>query len=374
MIAAIPPGGNWQQIPPGLSARVDQIRRRSAERGLVHTTYYGRLAWDKPAYTINTYFSRIGNGAFLHPGELRLISLREGARLQSFPDDIVVDGPRRAQYEQIGNAVPPLLAHAVASSLPQGATADLFCGAGGLSLGFATAGNEPIYASDRMAAAVSTYNAAHGGEIAEVTDLGDEKTATRVAREILRRAGGRPDLLLAGPPCQGFSTAGNRAGSDPRSAVFWSAFEIAAAVRPRALVIENVHGILSIAQRTMPTKIAQRMRDLGFNPSMAVLRAEEHGVPQRRTRVFFVGLQDGEWVPPEPRFARKEGSLLLPPPITVEEAIGDLPSLRPGDEIHDAPLDSAPTAEYQRWCRGTIPLRVLLESRAGVHAEPQPVG
>ena len=85
---------------------------------------------DKPAYTISTYFSRIGNGAFLHPGQRRLISLREGARLQSFPDHVRFFGPRRAQYESIGNAVPPLLGYAVGCTLPRGAVADLFAGAG----------------------------------------------------------------------------------------------------------------------------------------------------------------------------------------------------------------------------------------------------
>ena len=351
MIAAIPPGGNWQQIPAGLSARVDQIRRRSAERGLVHTTYYGRLAWDRPAYTINTYFSRIGNGAFLHPGELRLISLREGARLQSFPDHVRFLGPRRAQYEQIGNAVPPLLGHAVGATLAAGSVVDLFAGAGGLSLGFGMAGHEPVYAADRSPHAVATYNAAHGLELARCEDLGDEAALGRIAREIAGAAGGRPDVLLAGPPCQGFSTAGNRSGADPRSKVFWAAFEIAEKVRPRVLVIENVQGILSIAGRTMPERIAERMRALGLTPAMAVLRAEEHGVPQRRTRVLFVGQEQGKWQPPEPTHARIEASLLLPPPVTVRAAISDLPSLSPGDELHDVALKTRVRSAYQRWCR-----------------------
>lgn len=352
MIASIPPGGSWQQIPSGLSARVDQIRRRSAERGLVHTTYYGRLAWDRPSYTINTYFSRIGNGAFLHPGQLRLISLREGARLQSFPDAVDFAGPRRAQYEQVGNAVPPLLGYAVASTLDCGSVADLFCGAGGLSLGFSWAGSKPIFATDRSPHAVTTYNRAHGAEIACAEDLSDASARKRVIREIVRRAGGRPDFVLAGPPCQGFSTAGNRGGVDPRSRVFWSAFDIAEAVRPRCLVIENVQGILSIAQRSMPGLIAARMRAIGLNPAMAVLRAEEHGVPQRRTRVFFVGLADGEWLPPEPMFSRKGDSLLLAPPITVREAIADLPPLEPGEELHEVSLNSPASSDYQRWARG----------------------
>ncbi len=366
MAASIPEGGNWQSIAPGLSARVDQIRRRSAERGIVHTTYYGRLAWDRPSYTVNTYFSRIGNGAFLHPDQQRLISLREGARLQTFPDRVRFLGPRRAQYEQIGNAVPPLLGRAVAATLPTGVVADLFAGAGGLSLGFELAGSVPAFATDRSAHAVATYNAAHDAEVAEVAELGDAAVDRLVAREILRRCGGRPDVLLAGPPCQGFSTAGNRLVSDPRSKVFWSVFEIAAEVRPRVLLVENVQGIMSIAKRTMPRRIAARMRALGLTPAMAVLRAEEYGVPQRRTRVLFVGTSDGvAWTPPEPTRARTAESPPLPAPLTVRDAIADLPPLAPGDELHDVRLATAAMSPLQRWARGEIDVAELREGPVG---------
>jgi DNA (cytosine-5)-methyltransferase 1 len=363
MISGIPPGGSWQEIPAGLSARVDQIRARSAARGLVHTTYYGRLAWDRPAYTINTYFSRIGNGAFLHPGQLRLISLREGARLQSFPDRVRFSGPRRSQYQQIGNAVPPLLAYAVANSLPPGIVADLFAGAGGLSLGFQMAGHKVVYAADHSPHAVATYNAAHGNEVARVRNLGDPDVRKQVTREVLDQAGGSPDLVLAGPPCQGFSTAGHRNRMDSRSAVFWAAFEVAKALRPQTLLIENVQGILSIAERSMPGKIMSEMRALGLEPAMAVLHAEEHGVPQRRTRVFFVGVREGTWEPPDPVCARKDPSVMLPAPFTVRDAISDLPPLVPGQELDDIELDTDPESIYQQWARGQLGAEELVSER-----------
>ena len=366
MIAGIPEGGNWQDIPPGLSARVDQIRRRSEERGLVHTTYYGRLRWSLPSYTINTYFSRIGNGCFLHPAQPRLISLREGARLQSFPDTMRFYGPRRAQHEQIGNAVPPLLAYAVARTLKSGQVADLFSGAGGLSLGFELAGSSTIFAADASEHACRTFNESHGESgVAECVDLSSSRTRRDIVRQIRSRAGGNVDILLAGPPCQGFSTAGNRSHKDSRSSLLWVPFEVARALRPAVLVVENVHGILSIAGRSLPARIAKEMEGLGLTPHMCVLRAEEFGVPQRRTRVFFVGVRQGSWFAPEAICSRTPGSASLQPPISVKEAIGDLPPLDAGAGQEEAMLRRIARSEYQRWARGEINAAALVDARMG---------
>jgi DNA (cytosine-5)-methyltransferase 1 len=366
MIAGIPEGGSWQDIPPGLSARVDQIRRRSEARGLVHTTYYGRLRWGLPSYTVNTYFSRIGNGCFIHPAQPRLISLREGARLQSFPDSVRFYGPRRAQYEQIGNAVPPLLAYAVARTLEPGQAADLFSGAGGLSLGFELAGSQIFHAADANEHACHTFNESHGGkEVAECIDLSSSRVRRDLARRIRARTGGTPDLLLAGPPCQGFSTAGNRSHKDARSGLLWAPFEIARILRPAVLVVENVHGILSIARRSLPTKIANEMEGLGLTPHMCVLRAEEFGVPQRRTRVFFVGVRHGSWFAPEAICGREAGSGALRSPLSVKEAIGDLPPLTPGGGRNEGQLRKVATSEFQRWARGAISVTTLLDARTG---------
>ena len=364
MIRDVPPGGNWQHIPTGLSDRVDQIKRRS-EKGIVHTTYYGRLRSDAPSYTVNTYFSRIGNGCFLHPTQRRLISLREGARLQSFPDSVRFLGPRRAQYEQIGNAVPPILGYAVGRTLPQGSVADLFAGAGGLSLGLEMAGMNVVYATDRSAHACATLNAAHGRDIAVVEDLSKPDRLREVAREILERAGGSLDVLAAGPPCQSFSTAGGRDHTDVRASLLWVPLRLAELIRPRVLIIENVQGILSSAKRSLPGRIADAMTALGLNPDMAVLRAEEHGVPQRRTRVFFVGVADGSWTPPPARFSRvgADRSLFTQPPVTVGEAISDLPALQPASGLDEARLATAPENEYQAWARGLLDIEDAFADR-----------
>lgn len=110
----IPPGGNYEDIPDSLSTT--RIKKFKASGG--RTTTYGRLAPDKPAYTINTYFNRPNVGANYHYSQPRLITVREALRLQSFPDWFSpVFRNQRELHTQIGNAVPPLLAEALAHSV-----------------------------------------------------------------------------------------------------------------------------------------------------------------------------------------------------------------------------------------------------------------
>jgi DNA (cytosine-5)-methyltransferase 1 len=109
LIRHIPPGKNWKSIPPSLRPkRFDFVALKD------HTTTYGRLHPEMPARTITTYFNNISSGAFTHPAQERGISVREGARLQSFPDEFRFVGPLAKQYRQVGNAVPCLLAFFVA--------------------------------------------------------------------------------------------------------------------------------------------------------------------------------------------------------------------------------------------------------------------
>ena len=110
----IPPGGNYKNIPDDISTK--RIMRFKSTGG--RTTTYGRLHPERPAYTINTYFNRPNVGANYHYSQDRLITPREGLRLQSFPDYFTpVYKSQRSLYRQIGNAVPPLMAYGIAESL-----------------------------------------------------------------------------------------------------------------------------------------------------------------------------------------------------------------------------------------------------------------
>jgi len=114
LIQHIPQGKNWKSIPPDI--RPPRFKRVALKD---HTTTYGRLSWTMPARTITCYFNNITCGAFTHPEQHRGISIREGARLQSFPDGFRFFGPLARQYRQVGNAVPCLLAYHVSKTLKE---------------------------------------------------------------------------------------------------------------------------------------------------------------------------------------------------------------------------------------------------------------
>lgn len=107
-------GGNYMDVPSSIPSRRIQKYKIAGGR----TTTYGRLDRKKPAYTINTYFSRLNVGCNIHFSQDRLITIREGMRLQSFRDDFVLpDMSKRAQYVVVGNAVPPILGLAFADAI-----------------------------------------------------------------------------------------------------------------------------------------------------------------------------------------------------------------------------------------------------------------
>jgi DNA (cytosine-5)-methyltransferase 1 len=109
LIKYVPQGGNWKDIPENVRpARFKKVALKD------HTTTYGRLRWEMPSRTVTTYFNNVSSGAFTHPDLQRGISVREGARLQSFPDAFEFCGTLARQYRQVGNAVPPLLAYHIA--------------------------------------------------------------------------------------------------------------------------------------------------------------------------------------------------------------------------------------------------------------------
>jgi len=114
-IASIEPGEDWRDMPVALLPERFFATRASDQKGT-----YGRLEWDWPAYTITASVSNVTAGPFTHPEHNRPLSVREAARLQSFDDAHVFQGPIDSQYRQVGNAVPPLLAQAVAEAI-------LFC-------------------------------------------------------------------------------------------------------------------------------------------------------------------------------------------------------------------------------------------------------
>jgi DNA (cytosine-5)-methyltransferase 1 len=120
LVRHVPSGGTWRDIPPHLLPE----RFQGGMRRTDSTNLFGRLDADRPAYTITTQFNNVTAGCFTHPSEDRALSVREGARLQSFPDRFELSGTAASRCRQIGNAVPPMLAQHLACAIAEALNPD----------------------------------------------------------------------------------------------------------------------------------------------------------------------------------------------------------------------------------------------------------
>jgi Alw26I/Eco31I/Esp3I family type II restriction m6 adenine DNA methyltransferase len=346
MVRAIPPGGNWKNIPDDVqSDRVNRIKQTGGR-----TTYYGRLRWDHPAYTISTYFSRTGNGCFIHPDQDRLISLREGARLQSFTDDFIFYGSKTSMYYQIGNAVPPLLSRAIGEIIKPRRFIDLFCGGGGFSKGMEMAGGKCVFALDHDKHCIETFRQNHDVNddqfiAADICAINLEDTFSMFS-DI--------DLVIGGPPCQGFSTAGKCILDDPRNELVRYFIRSIDILQPKVFVMENVKGLAHFKNGQVLKEIHDLFEKIGYDVQYRVLKAAEFGVPQLRERVIIIGRNDCKAVKfPLPLFS-KDG-VNLPKYMTVRDAIDDLLPLKVGEgRLESTPYHSDPNSLYQQLMRGLI--------------------
>jgi DNA (cytosine-5)-methyltransferase 1 len=182
----------------------------------------------------------------------------------------------------------------------------LYCGAGGLDLGFERAGFDIRWAIDNDRWAVETYNE----NLAPRAVCGDVLQIDPPSRL-------RPDVVIGGPPCQGFSVIGRMDPTDPRSRHVEHFLDVVAATEPRAFVMENVKA-LAANPRWAPIRerLADRTEALGYRWMMVVLDAQRYDVPQARERMFLVGLRDGMPSPPPASSGH---------PPTVREALSGLP-------------------------------------------------
>ena len=372
IVRAIPPGGNWKDAAAISCARLETIRASFARGEGSRSTYYGRLRSDAPAYTINTYLARPGNGCHIHYEQDRTISSREAARFQSFPDVFEFRGARSAVNTQIGNAVPPLMAYQVAMTQgPPGVFVDLFSGAGGMSLGFKLAGWTPLVANDFDRASLETY-AANVHDDVVLGDIRDRDVRAEVVHRATKRrqqVADAPFLVLGGPPCQGFSTAGKRRSmDDERNHLFQDYRELVSVLGADGFVFENVTGLLNMQKgrifKDVCAVLGRDMSDLRAD----VLKSEQLGVAQRRSRVFVVARRNGSAPAPPvnvsdypPGQAKDRGVSLTPGAM---EAIGDLPAIAHSEDGSALELDP-PSSDYQRLCRGTLaPADYLARLRA----------
>ena len=248
---------------------------------------------------------------------------------------------------------------------------DLFAGAGGLSEGLSEAGFHSLFASEIVPVYAATYKLNHPGAKVLTADI-----RTVDAKEILDILGlerGQLDLLAGGPPCQGFSiNAPVRSLLDQRNHLFKEYLRFVDAFAPRAVLIENVPGLVSFEHGATLHAILDSLAQLGYGADVRILGAAYYGVPQMRWRTFILGLR-GKNLPtcafPEPTYHAPikpnftttfDGQVLvkLPSPevsapfTTVKEAIGDLPPLSSGEKGAEVKeYISAPLCDYQRRLR-----------------------
>lgn len=362
MIRSVPEGGNWKDIPESIpSKRLDQIRESFKRGEGSRSTYYGRLRRNRPSYTINTYFNRPGNGCHIHYCQNRVLSQREAARLQSFPDSFEFFGSQGSINTQIGNAVPPLLAFQIAKTLgPSGAFIDLFSGAGGLGLGFKWAGWKPIIANDVESKFLVTYSKNVHDSILEGSLL-DKEVFDALVEACEKERTQYPLWVLGGPPCQGFSTAGKkRTMADHRNQLVWTYVRFLERVKPDGFVFENVTGLLNMEKGRVYESVRKAFSKVMPIINGSVLSADQYGIPQRRKRVILVGKKnqnESAWVPPVPITQTDATSMLFPPlqpAITVEEAISDLPELTDGENGNGKTYRFNPDNVYQALMRGFL--------------------
>ena len=213
---------------------------------------------------------------------------------------------------------------------------DLFCGAGGLSLGFEKAGFTVKKAIDFDKWAIETYNFNREEKVGVVKDV------TSVDQDFIESLG-HIDGIIGGPPCQGFSTSGQRLIDDDRNKLYREYFRILEQVNPTFFVIENVTGLLTFAKGAVKKDIISRANKLGYEVFLNTLDTSKYGVPQTRLRVFFIGIKK--------QLCSKE--FVFPigdkAPITILDAIGDLPSLDKGED--NTKYSCEPQTEYQKLIR-----------------------
>lgn len=211
---------------------------------------------------------------------------------------------------------------------------DLFCGIGGLSLGFEQAGFEVISAVDMWKDAVVTYNHNRKNKVAKVETV-EDFNILELPRLIEQ---GHVCGVIGGPPCQGFSTVGKRDVDDPRNKMYLEFCKAVKLASPDFFVIENVKGMLTLNKGAFVEDLIERFgpNGLGYNVNYQLLNAADYGVPQNRYRVFYVGIKDSFFEFPKPYDYK----------LTAKDGIGDL------EEAVNGQYACPPKNKFQKAMRG----------------------
>ena len=253
-------------------------------------------------------------------------------------------------------------------------TLDLFSGCGGMTEGLSNAGDESrgfecVGAIDNWEAACDSFDANHA------------VTATRssVERGVvgdLLNSIGDVDIVVGGPPCQGFSTSGKRALDDPRNKLVRAYFEAVELAQPRAFLMENVSGFVTFQEGKILREVLELGQSLGYRTYPGIVLASLVGVPQRRRRFILVGVKEGEFhFPHEEREESSDAPTLITigktgyelvcnqrPTLekdtwTFDDATSDLPIVNAGESSTEYATEARNA--YQQLMRNNAPLELM---------------
>lgn len=239
---------------------------------------------------------------------------------------------------------------------------DLFCGAGGASYGFVSAGFNVVLGIDHLKPALDTFQENHKNSS---TILGDiEKVDEDIVFDAIDNVPVK--VLIGGVPCQGFSLNNRKRNEDdPRNQLFYEFVRFIKILKPEMIMLENVSGMRSMKNgevvETIKSEIISAGKEIGkdYNVEYKMLNAADYGVPQLRNRLIFLGAtSDYDIDFPEPKFSEENYR-------TVRDAIGDLPSLKPKETNKDYAVE--PFTDFQKLMRKDS--KVLYNNQAPNHAK-----
>ncbi|HEV7857219.1 MAG TPA: DNA cytosine methyltransferase [Pyrinomonadaceae bacterium] len=246
---------------------------------------------------------------------------------------------------------------------------DLFCGTGGISNGFETSVNgmfRTILGADILPISLETFKLNHPHAMLFCGDI--RKLRRKGVAEVLKISAGDVDVIVGGPPCQGFSSIRpfrSTNDDDPRNSLFEEFASFVNFFRPKVFLIENVVGLATHKNGLTIESMEECFYKLGYDCDWKIVNAANFGVPQRRERLILVGVtKGGKFTFPNPThlsagetigYKNKRKMLLagellfsasLSQPVTVTDAISDLPELKAGEQIDS--YTKPPQTEYQK--------------------------
>lgn len=248
-------------------------------------------------------------------------------------------------------------------------TVDLFCGAGGFTEGFSKAkGFEPVIAIDFDKQAIDTFKHNHKNINAICEDISNLSKSDLLTLTNNKKI----DVIIGGPPCQGFSLAGKRLLNDPKNQLFKEYVRVVDIFKPNIFIFENVVGLTSMQGGLVLEAICEEFKKIGYEMSFDILNSAEFGVPQARPRFILIGTYNsnpiGTPVPTHGSSVNLDLFSNLKPQVTVKDALSNLPVIEQGQGEEEI-SNLTPLNTYQEMLSGTRKNNSLYNHRATRHSD-----